>query len=134
MLEPMRWQRVERSCGAWPVRLLVDQIPRDQEALRGVLQARLGAHYEIQAAQRSTLGRVEEPCAQSGGATWLMLISQMDQATTVCPSKWNPLATRLFQDQEKRLITGLIGPIHVVRNETHSASRAHSLQLLQLRF
>ena len=47
MLEPMRWQRVERSCGAWPVRLLVDQTPRDQETLRGVLQARLGAHYEI---------------------------------------------------------------------------------------
>ena len=91
------------------LRLLIDQTPRDQEPLRRALQARLGDHYEFQAAQRLAHGRLEELCANSGGAKWFMLIDKMDQSKTVCPAIWSQLATKMFQDQEKRLITGLIG-------------------------
>ena len=38
-----------------------------------------------------------------------MLIDKMDQKKTVCPTIWSQLATKLFQDQEKGLIAGLIG-------------------------
>ena len=48
------------------LRSLIDQIPRDQESMRGALQARLGDHYEFQAAQRLAIGRVEELVAESG--------------------------------------------------------------------
>ena len=91
------------------LRLLIDQIPRDQEALRCALLARLGDHYEFQAAQRLAHGRLEELCAQSGGLKWFMLIDKMDQSKTVCPTIWSQLATKTFQAQEKRLIAGLIG-------------------------
>ena len=83
------------------LRLLIDQIPRGQEALRAALLARLGEHYEFQAAQRLAHGRLEEFCAQSGGAKWFMLIDNMDQSKTVCPTIWSQLATKLFQEQEK---------------------------------
>ena len=91
------------------LRLLIDQTPRDQEYLRQALQTRLGDHFEFQAAQRLSHGVIEEFCVQSGGLEWLMLIDKMDQKKTVCPSIWSQLATALFKDQEKRLITGLIG-------------------------
>ena len=38
-----------------------------------------------------------------------MLIDKMDQNKTICPTIWSQLSTRLFQEHEKRLITGLIG-------------------------
>ena len=91
------------------LRLLIDQTPRDQVALRSALQARLGDHYEFQAAQRLADNRLEEECAHSGGRKWFMLIDKMDQQKTVCPTIWSQLATRMFQDQDKRLVTGLIG-------------------------
>ena len=91
------------------LRLLIDQTPRDQTALRGALQARLGDHYEFQAAQRLAHNRLEEECAQSGGTKWLMLIDKMDQLKTICPSIWSQLATRMFKEHDKRLVTGLIG-------------------------
>ena len=92
-----------------------------------MLQARLGDHYEFQAAQRLAIGRLEELCAQRGGAKWLMLIDQMDQAKTVRPAIWSQLATNMLQDKAKIFDHGLDW-IHVVRDETHSASRARSLQ------
>ena len=107
------------------LRLLIDQTPRDQEALRSALQARLGDHYEFQAAQRLAHGRLEELCAQSGGAKWLMLIDKMDQSKTVCPTVWSQLATKLFQDQEKRLITGLIGSMWF--GTTHTAHHVRTV-------
>ncbi len=68
------------------LRLLIDQTPRDQEPMRCALQARLGDHYEFQAAQRLAHSRLEEDCAHSGGAKWFMLIDKMDQTKTVCPT------------------------------------------------
>ena len=91
------------------LRLLIDQTPREQVALRGALQTRLGDHYEFQAAQRFADNRLEEECANSGGAKWFMLIDKMDQQKTVCPTIWSQLATKMFQDKEKRLVTGLVG-------------------------
>ena len=38
-----------------------------------------------------------------------MLIDKMDQAKTVCPSIWTQLSTKLFNDKEQMLITGLLG-------------------------
>ena len=38
-----------------------------------------------------------------------MLIDKMDQQKTVCPAIWSQLATKMFQDKEKRLVTGLVG-------------------------
>ena len=38
-----------------------------------------------------------------------MLIDNMDQQKTVCPANWSHLSTRMFQDQDNRLVTGLIG-------------------------
>ena len=58
------------------LRLLIDQTPRDQVALRSALQARLGDHYEFQAAQRLADNRLEEECVHSGGAKWFMLIDK----------------------------------------------------------
>ena len=91
------------------LRLLIDQTPRDQVALRAALQARLGDHYEFQAAQRLAENRLEEECAHSCGRRWFFLIDKMDQQKTVCPAIWSQLATKMFQDQEKRLVTGLVG-------------------------
>ena len=78
-------------------------------ALRSALQARLGDHYEFQAAQRLADHRLAEECVHSGRAKWCMLIDKIDQQTTVCPATWFQLSTMLFQDQDKRLATGLIG-------------------------
>ena len=91
------------------LRLLIDQTPRDQVHLRSALQARLGDHYDFQAAQRLAELRLEEECAHSGGRKWFMLIDKMDQQKTVCPTIWSQLGTKMFQDKEKRLVTGLIG-------------------------
>ena len=93
------------------LRLLIDQTPRDQESLRQALQTRLGDHFAFQAAQRLAHARVEEECEQSGGQKWIMLIDAMDQNKTICPAIWSRLSTRLFQEHEKRLITGLIGSL-----------------------
>ena len=91
------------------LRLLIDQTPRDHARLRQALQTRLGEHFAFQAAQRLAHARLEEECDQSGGQKWMMLIDKMDQKKTICPTIWSQLATKLFQDHEKRLITGLIG-------------------------
>ena len=91
------------------LRLLIDQTPRGQDKLRSALQGRLGDHYDFQAAQRLSHIRLEELCAQSGGRRWFMLIDKMDQSKTVCPTIWSQLPTKMFNEQEKRLITGLIG-------------------------
>ena len=64
------------------LKLLIEQTPRDQCALRERLKYRLGLHFDFQAAQRLALGRVEEEAAQSGGAHWCMLIDKMDQRNT----------------------------------------------------
>ena len=64
--------------------------------MRSALQARLGDHYEFQAAQRLADNRLEEECAHSGGAKCLMLIDKMDQQKTVCPTIWSQLSTRIF--------------------------------------
>ena len=118
------------------LRLLIDQTPRDQEYLRQALQTRLGDHFEFQAAQRLSHGVIEESCAQRGGLEWLMLIDKMDQKKTVCPSIWSQLATALFKDQEKRLITGLIGSmwfgpkhtLHHVRTVFFDCSHGSEMQ------
>ena len=68
------------------LRLLIDQVPRDQVHLRAALMARLGEHYDFQAAQRLAENRLEEECAHSGGRKWFMLIDKMDQQKTVCPT------------------------------------------------
>ena len=91
------------------LRLLIDQTPRDQVHLRSALQARLGDHYDFQAAQRLAELRLEEECVHSGGRKWFMLIDKMDQQKTVCPTIWSQLATKMFQDKEKRLVAGLVG-------------------------
>ncbi len=54
-------------CKSVYLRLLIDQTPRGQDALRSALQARLGDHYGFQAAQRLSHNRLEELRAQSGG-------------------------------------------------------------------
>ena len=76
------------------LRLLIDQTPRDQEFLRSALKTRLGAHFDFQAAQRLSHGRIEEECEQRGGPKWFMLIDKMDQKKTVCPTIWSQLATK----------------------------------------
>ena len=38
-----------------------------------------------------------------------MLINEMDQKKTVCPTIWSQLATASLKDPETRLITDLIG-------------------------
>ena len=91
------------------LRLLIDQTPRDQVHLRSALQARLGDHYDFQAAQRLAELRLEEECVHSGGRKWFMLIDKMDQQKTVCPTIWSQLATKMFADKEKRLVAGLVG-------------------------
>ena len=91
------------------LKLLIEQTPRDQYALRERLKDRLGLHFDFQAAQRLALGRVEEQAAQSGGAHWCMLIDKMDQRKTVVPSVWSQLATPLFKEVDRRLVTGLNG-------------------------
>ena len=91
------------------LKLLIEQTPRDQCALRERLKDRLGLHFDFQAAQRLALGRVEEEVAQSGGAHWCMLIDKMDQRKTVVPCVWSQLATPLFKEVDRRLVTGLNG-------------------------
>ena len=45
------------------LKLLIEQTPRDQCALRERLKDRLGLHFDFQAAQRLALGRVHEHCS-----------------------------------------------------------------------
>ncbi len=78
----------------------MDQTPRGQDVLRSALQARLGGHYDFQAAQRLSHNRLEELCAQSGGRRWFMLIDKMDQSKTVCPTIWSQLPTMMFKEPE----------------------------------
>jgi len=102
------------------LKLLIDQTPRNQGALRDSLRARLGAHFQFQAAQRLAQGRLEEECAQSGATKWFMKIDKMDQKKTVTPTVWSQLATPLFRDLDKRLVTGLIGSMwHGTQRTTH---------------
>ena len=96
----MPWLAVCKSvslfvrCGVCEyLKLLIDQTPRDQAPLRDALRARLGAHFQFQAAQRLAQGRQEEECAQSEGKTWLMKIDKMNQKKTVTPTLWSQLAT-----------------------------------------
>ena len=110
------WIVVAKSVGMFTrcsvcdyLKLLIEQTPRDQCALRERLKDRLGLHFDFQAAQRLALGRVEEQAAQSGGAHWCMLIDKMDQRKTVVPSVWSQLATPLFKEVDRRLVTGLNG-------------------------
>jgi hypothetical protein len=92
--------------------------------------------YELQATQRVAIGRVEELCAESGLAKWLMLTDNMDQAKTVYPARWSQLATHMFQYQEKILITGLIGfmwlgaryTAHHVRTVLNDCSNGYDMQ------
>ena len=100
------------------LKLLIAQTPRDQEVLREALKGRLGAHFQFQADQRLAMGRVEEQCAQSGGARWLMLIDKMDQTKSVLPTVWSQLCTPMFKDLEKRLIVGLIGSMYFGTTQT----------------
>ena len=91
------------------LKLLIEQTPRDQCALRERLKYRLGLHFDFQAAQRLTLGRVDEKAAQSGGAHWCMLIDKTDQRKTAAPCVWSQLAKPLFKEVDRRLVTGLNG-------------------------
>ena len=59
------------------LKLLVEQTPRDQCALRERFKDRLGLHFDFQAAQRLALGRVEEE---------------------VCPERWRTLVHAHRQD------------------------------------
>ena len=102
------------------LKLLIDQTPRNQPTLRDALRSRLGAHFQFQAAQRLAQGRLEEECAQSAGRKWFMKIDKMDQQKTVTPTVWSQLATPLFRDVDKRLVTGLIGSMwHGPQYTTH---------------
>ena len=91
------------------LKLLIEQTPRDQCALRERLKGRLGLHFDFQTAQRLALGRVEEHLAQSGGAHWCMLTDKMHQRNTVVPCVWSQLATPLLKEVDRRLVTGLSG-------------------------
>ena len=91
------------------LKLLIEQTPRVQCALCERLKDRLGLHVDFQAAQRLALNRVVEEAAQSGGAHWCMLIDKMDQRNTVVPCVWSQLATSLFKEVDRRLVTGLNG-------------------------
>ena len=89
------------------LKLLIEQTPRDQCALRERLKDRGGLHFDFQSAQRLALGKVEEQAAQSSGAHWCMLLYNMDQRKTVVPCVWGQLATPLFKEVDRRLVTGL---------------------------
>lgn len=91
------------------LKLLKEQTPKEQEQLRAAIGARLGRHFEFQAAQRLAHARVEEDCAQSGGQKWLMVIDKMDQKKTIVPTVWSQLPTPLFKDPDRRIIAGVIG-------------------------
>jgi hypothetical protein len=106
------------------LKLLIEQTPRDQCALRERLKDRLGLHFDFHAAQRLALGRVEEEVAQSGGAHWCMLIDKMDQRKTVVPCVWSQLATPLFKEVDKRLVTGLNGSMWFGTTQTTHHRRA----------
>lgn len=102
------------------LKLLKEQTPKDQEKLRAAIEARLGRHFEFQAAQRLAHARVEEDCAQSGGQKWLMIIDKMDQKKTVVPTVWSQLPTPLFKDPDRRIIAGVIGSMwYGTANTTH---------------
>ena len=104
--------------------MVIEQTPRDQVQLRSALQARLGDHYDFQAAQRLAEHRLEEECAHSCGRKWFMLIDKMDQQKTVCTAIWSHLATKMFQDKEKRLVTGLVGSMRFGTREAMNHARA----------
>ncbi len=102
------------------LKLMIEQTPRNQEPLRQALKDRLGSHFRFQSAQRLAQGRVEEECAQSGGSKWFMKIDKMDQKKAVTPTVWSQLATPLFKDLDRRLVTGLIGSMwHGTVHTTH---------------
>ncbi len=71
-------------CKSVYLRLLIDQTPRGQDALRSALQARLGDRYGFQAARSLPRNRLEEFRAQSGGGRWFMLIDKMDTVPPHC--------------------------------------------------
>ena len=92
------WIVVAKSIGMFTrcsvcdyLKLLIEQCPREEHDLREFLKDRLGHHFDFQAAQRLSHGRVEEEAAQSAGEHWFMLIDKMDQRKTVVPSIWSQL-------------------------------------------
>jgi len=126
------------------LKLLKEQTPKEQEVLRAAIEARLGRHFEFQAAQRLAHARVEEECAQSGGHKWLMVIDKMDQTKTIVPTVWSQLPTTLFKDPDRRIIAGVIGSMwygtmkttHLLRTVfpdcSHGAEMQSSAILLNL--
>ena len=68
------------------LRRQVDLTSRQDGQLLAALKARLGRHFEFQAAQRLAVDRIEEICRQSGSKKWCCLIDKMDQSKTTLPS------------------------------------------------
>ena len=69
---------------------------------------RLGAHYDMQSAQRLAQDRLQERCDQSGGHAWMIKIDKMDSSAIRCPTQWRLLNTAFFRDGN-RVEVGLIG-------------------------
>ena len=69
---------------------------------------RLGAHYDMQSAQRLAQDRLQERCDQSGGHVWMIKIDKMDSSAIRCPTQWRLLNTAFFRDGN-RVEVGLIG-------------------------
>ena len=76
---------------------LIEQMPREQRALRERLNDRLGLPFDFQAAQRLALGRVEEQVAQSGGTNWCMLIDRLGAAKDGGAMRLEPVGDTLVQ-------------------------------------
>ena len=90
------------------LKLQIDLCARGDSVLIQMYTARLGRHFDFQAAQRLVENRVEEKCNQSGGLRWFMHIDKMDQKKSILPSMWAMLSTPLFKLGD-RLVAGLIG-------------------------
>ena len=69
---------------------------------------RLGAHYDMQSAQRLAQDKLQERCDQSGGDAWMIKIDKMDSSAIRCPTQWRLLNTAFFRDGN-RVEVGLIG-------------------------
>ena len=69
---------------------------------------RLGAHYDMQSAQRLAQDRLQERCDQSGGHAWMIKIDKMDSSAIRCPTQWRLLNTAFFRNGN-RVEVGLIG-------------------------
>ena len=92
---------------------LKDQIgrcPRENSEYSQALIKRLGAHYDMQSAQRLAQDKLQEKCDQSGGRAWMIKIDKMDSSAIRCPTHWPLLNTAFFRDGN-RLEAGLIGSV-----------------------